>query len=129
MTINHLIVGSGDIVASIQFYCDFLEFRKLFDDPGAKGGQVLEHDGCELLLIPFPKERLPNPAHFAFEVDHIDKFNALLTRARQLGLAPRTEPPKDSAPGAGEFSRGSSRYRNFYVFDPSGSNVEVMVKI
>lgn len=83
MFINHLIVGSKDVSASTEFYCNFLGFKMLKDDPGAKGGQVLEHDESELLLIPFPSE----------------------------------------------FTRGHHKYKIFYVFDPSGVNLEVMVKL
>ena len=129
MVINHLIVGSQNVPVSTKFYCDFLEFRRTPDDPGADGGQVLEHDQIELLIIPFPKERLPNPAHFAFEVDGLSKFERLLTKAEKLNLMPRSMPPRDSMHGPSDFSRGRHKYKVFYVFDPSGINLEIMVKI
>ena len=129
MTINHLIVGSQNVLASTEFYCDFLGFRKTTDDPGAEGGQVLEHIKSELLILPFSKERLPNPAHFAFEVDSMSEFERLLARAKEMSLSPRTMPPRDSSPGPNDFSRGSNRYRIFYVFDPSGTNLEIMVQL
>jgi catechol 2,3-dioxygenase-like lactoylglutathione lyase family enzyme len=128
MFINHLIVGSTDVPLSTQFYCDFLGFRKTSDDPGADGGQVLEHDRSEILIVPFPKERLPNPAHFAFEVKDMEKFDSLLSKAEKMGLLPRSMPPKNSARGSAEFMRGNHRYRIFYVFDPSGINLEIMVR-
>ncbi len=129
MVINHLIVGSGDVDASTNFYCELLGFRKTSDDPGAAGGQVLEHDRSELLIIPFPAEKMPNPAHFAFEVDDLDRFNDLLAHAEKMGLSPRSMPPRNSPLGPSEFLRGQNKYRIFYVFDPSGVNLEIMVKI
>lgn len=129
MHVNHLIIGSADVAAATKFYCEFLGFEKSSDDPGAPGGQVLAHDKSELLLIPFLQERLPNPAHFAFEVDSLKEFDCLLERAEVMGLAPRSMPSRDSKRGATEFVRGSNKYRIFYVFDPSGVNLEVMVKI
>jgi len=129
MIINHLIVGSQDVPASTQFYCEFLGFKTTDDDPGAKGGQVLEHDQCELLIIPFPQEKLPNPAHFAFEVSTLDEFKRVLQKAETMDLSPRSMPSKASAPGTTEFVRGKNKYQLFYVYDPSGVNLEVMVKL
>jgi len=129
MIINHLIIGSNDVEESTRFYCEFLEFTKSNDDPGAKGGQVLEQDKSELLIIPFLKEKLPNPAHFAFEVESIEKFNLLLSRAEKMGLSPRSMPPRNSQKGISKFTRGKNAYKIFYVFDPSGVNLEVMCKV
>lgn len=129
MHINHLIVGSENVSKSVQFYCDFLGFRKTQDDPGAVGGQVLEHDQSELLILPFPKDRLPNPAHFAFEVYELIQFENLLAKAVSLKLSPRSQPARNSSPGPTEFFRGQHRYKIFYVYDPSGVNLEVMVKL
>jgi RimJ/RimL family protein N-acetyltransferase/catechol 2,3-dioxygenase-like lactoylglutathione lyase family enzyme len=129
MIINHLIVGANDVPKSVEFYCKFLDFQKTPDDPGSQGGQVLENDKSELLIIPFPENRLPNPAHFAFEVNNIIKFDLLLQRAEAMGLSPRSMPPRDSEKGPTEFSRGDTRYKIFYIFDPSGVNVEVMVNL
>jgi catechol 2,3-dioxygenase-like lactoylglutathione lyase family enzyme len=103
MLINHLIVGANDVTISTKFYCDFLGFRITSDDPGAKDGQVLEHDKSELLIIPFPEDRLPNPAHFAFEVNDLNEFENLLSKAEKMNLSPRSM--------------------------PSGVNLEIMVKI
>jgi catechol 2,3-dioxygenase-like lactoylglutathione lyase family enzyme len=119
MTINHIMIGSCDPESSVKFYSDFLGFRRTTDHPGAEGGAVLTHEASELLIIPFPKDRLPNPAHFAFEVNSLEQFTNLLTKAEGMGLAPRSQP----------FSRGPRKYRIFYVFDPSGVNLEVMVEI
>ena len=129
MIINHLIVGAKDVPKSVEFYCKFLGFQKTPDDPGSQGGQVLENDKSELLVIPFPENRLPNPAHFAFEVSNTNEFNLLLQRAEEMDLSPRSMPPRDSERGPTEFSRGNTRYKIFYIFDPSGVNVEVMVKL
>jgi hypothetical protein len=35
---------------------------------------VLHGEYSELLILPFKSERLPNPVHFAFEVDDIEKW-------------------------------------------------------
>ena len=129
MIINHLIVGASDVRVSTEFYCDLLGFKKTGDDPGSDGGQVLEHDECKLLIVLFPKERLPNPAHFAFEVSNVDEFNRLIEKANAMNLSPRSMPSSNSKRGPTEFSRGSHRYRIFYIFDPSGVNLEIMVKI
>ena len=129
MIINHLIVGSSDIPASLEFYCDFLGFKKTSDDPGAEGGQVLVRDRSELILIPTPKERLPNPIHFALEVDSLEEFENLLSKAQKMNLSPRSIPSKNSKSGASKFSRGRYQYKIFYVFDPLGVNLEIMVKV
>ena len=127
MRIDHLIVGARDVAASAEFYCNFLGFLTTPDDPGADGGMVLSQDQCELLILPFNEARLPNPAHFAFRVESVAEFEGLLSRAIEMGLHPRSMPPKNSKPGVGVLSRGGKQYKIFYVFDPAGSNVEVMV--
>lgn len=114
---------------SAEFYCSLLGFEKVADDPGKKGGQVLFATECEILLLPFAKDSLPNPVHFAFEVSSVLEFFGLLSKAEEFGLAPRSEPARDSRRGAGEFSRTGRTFRNFYVSDPAGSNVEVLVYI
>lgn len=129
MLINHLIVGSKDVSKSVHFYCEFLGFRKVDDDPGAQGGQVLSGDNSELLLIPFAETRLPNPAHFAFEAGSLSEFDALLRKAEEMGLSPRSTSTANSEKGPSEFLRGKKTYKIFYVFDPSGINVEVMVDL
>ena len=129
MKINHFIIGSDNVKKSTTFYCDLFGFQKSDDDPGADGGQVLHGEHSELLILPFKVERLPNPVHFAFEVDDIKKFEAMLSLAEQMGLKPRSEPSKNSERGFGIFKRGTTTFKNFYVSDPSGSNVEVMAFI
>ena len=78
MKINHFIIGSENVKKSTAFYCDLFGFQKVDDDPGADGGQVLHGEHSELLILPFKPERLPNPAHFAFEVEDIKKFETML---------------------------------------------------
>lgn len=128
MKINHLIIGSSDVKKSTAFYCDLFGFEKVQDDPGSDGGQVLHGTESDLLILPF-KINLPNPAHFAFEVTDIDQFKKILTRAEELGLEPRSEPARNSKRGYGQFERTSRTFLNFYVSDPSGTNVELMVFI
>lgn len=129
MWIDHLIIGAKDVSAAAEFYCKFLGFRRTSDDPGAIGGVVLSHSKCELLVLPFDQNRLPNPAHFAFRVESLDEFEGLLLKATEMALQPRSMPSRTSKPGSGELPRGGKLYRVFYVLDPSGSNVEVMVTI
>lgn len=129
MSLNHLIVGAADVQKSASFYCDLFGFKKVSDDPGMIGGQVLEGDGCDLLILPFDGKPLPNPVHFAFEVNSIAGFEKAIELAKQMGLEPRSEPSRNSKLGHGEFKRGSKAFKNFYVSDPSGTNVELMVFI
>ncbi len=126
MKINHLIVGSSDVEKSTAFYCELFEFKKVSDDPGGDGGQVLHGAECDLLILPF-KTDLPNPAHFALELSEVNKFKEILSRAEQMGLEPRAEPARNSKRGAGKFERGGKTFLNFYVSDPSETNVELMV--
>lgn len=128
MKINHLIVGSSDVAKSAAFYCDLFEFEKVSDDPGCDGGQVLHGSECDLLILPF-RANIPNPAHFAFEVSDLKKFEKILARAQEMGLEPRSESDRDSNRGSGRFERAGRIFLNFYVSDPSGSNVELMVFI
>jgi len=61
--------------------------------------------------------------------EDVKKFEAMLSKADMMGLEPRSEPSKNSKRGFGIFKRGSTTFKNFYVSDPSGSNIEVMVYI
>jgi catechol 2,3-dioxygenase-like lactoylglutathione lyase family enzyme len=54
MKINHLVVGSSSVEKSVAFYCDLFGFEKVPDDPGRKGGQVLQGRECDLLILPDP---------------------------------------------------------------------------
>jgi catechol 2,3-dioxygenase-like lactoylglutathione lyase family enzyme len=128
MKINHLIVGSTDVEKSSAFYCDFFGFKRVPDNSGDPDGQVLHGSECDLLILPF-KANLPNPAHFAFEVNDRGRFEGIRARANEIGLEPRSEPSRNSKRGTGKFDRAGRTFLNFYVFDPSGSNVELMVLI
>ena len=127
--INHLMIGSAKPHVTSKFYEELFGFKKTEDDPGAKDGVVLTKDSVELLIIPFQPEKLPNPAHFAFEIRSKSKFKLILEKAIEMNLNPRTWPQKDSQPGTTEFKRGEFSYELFYVFDPSGVNLEIMVKV
>lgn len=59
----------------------------------------------------------------------LSQFEQILDRAKKMGLEPRSEPPLNSRPGAGRFERAGKTFLNFYVLDPAGSNVELMVFI
>ena len=129
MLINHLMIGAQDVAASVLFYCEFLGFRKTTDDPGSPGGMVLEQDACEILILPFAVDRLPNPKHFALEVSSMVEFERLFKSANEQNLKPRKMPSLKSDSGITEFPRGSYRYKIFYISDPTGVIVELMVKI
>lgn len=128
MKVNHFIVGSADVQKSTEFYCGLFGFERTSDDPGEKGGQVIHGTNCDINILPF-KTNLPNPFHFAFEVSDISRFEVILGRASDLGLKPRSEPSRSSTLGSGEFHRNGHTFRNFYVNDPSGTLVELLVSI
>ncbi len=92
-----------------------------------ESGSVMRHsNGFELMLVPFKKERLPNPQHLAFEVDG-DEFNSIHTKCLERHLPTRSEPSLQSPPGGPvTFKQGDCEYKHFYLLDPSGLNIEVM---
>lgn len=128
MKINHIIIGSSDVEKSTAFYCGLFGFIKVSDDPGRIGGQVLHGIESDLLILPF-KNNLPNPTHFAFEVSEVNRFKEILILAEKMGLEPRSEPARDSKRGSGKFERSGRTFLNFYVSDPSGTIIELMVFI
>lgn len=126
MKVNHLILGSSDVQKSAAFYCELFGFQKTSDDPGEKGGQILHGEGCDINILPF-KSNLPNPFHFAFEVDSLKRFESVLVKATELGLKPRSQPSRSSEQGPGTHERNGRPFKNFYIEDPSGTLVELMV--
>lgn len=128
MKVNHLILGSSDVQKSAAFYCELFDFQKTSDDPGEVGGQVIRGEECDINILPF-KSNLPNPFHFAFEVDSLKRFEAIVGKAWELGLKPRSSPSRSSQEGPGEHQRGGRTFKNFYIDDPSGTLVELMVFI
>jgi len=129
MKINHFIIGASNVSSSTDFYCKLFGFILTDDDPGEKEGSVLDGNGCELLILPFEAHKLPNPFHFAFEVEDLKEFELILGKSKEMGLKPRSMPARNSPPGFTEFERAGIKYKNFYVFDPSNSILEVMVRI
>ena len=137
MRVNHLIIGTGDVEASTKFYNELFGFEteSSFIDTGTKReGRVLtlkDHDQTclQVLLVPFTLERLPNPQHLAFEVDAAH-FDSTYKNALSLGLKVRSKPPLDSLEeGIGELDSGGHQYKNFYILDPAGVNLEIMTKL
>lgn len=126
MRINHLIVESTNVLKSISFYVDFLGFSEVAGDSGRLGGRILENKNCGIIILPQTELSLRNATHFAFQVDTVDDFERLLTKAHGLNLEPRSQSARDSKTGSGEFTRGGKIHKNFYVLDPSGINVEIM---
>ena len=129
MKVNHFIIGALNTSESAEFYKKLFSFKETSDDPGREGGVVMEGEGCDLLILPFAREKLPNPAHFAFEVEDLAEFENILNTAIKMKLAPRCSPDLNSEKRPGEFSRSGTTYRNFYILDPSKCNVEVMVQL
>lgn len=128
MKINHLILGSSDVQKSAAFYCEIFDFQKTSDHPGEEGGQVIRGEECDINILRF-KSNLPNPFHFAFEVDSLKRFQSIMRRASELGLKPRAAPPRSSKDGPGEHKRSGRIFKNFYIDDPSGTLVELMLFI
>ncbi len=135
MRIQHMIVGVKDLNASESFFEKMLGFTKTasFTDTGTGAdGSVMLIDippgqVTEVLLVPFKHERLPNPQHLAFEAATEAEFLTILGKAKAAGLKIRAEPALVSEQiGVGELTMGKRVYRNFYVLEPSGINVEVM---
>jgi catechol 2,3-dioxygenase-like lactoylglutathione lyase family enzyme len=128
MKVNHLILGSSDVQKSAAFYCELFSFEMTSDDPGEKGGQIIHGEECDINILPF-KENLPNPFHFAFEVESLKRFESIARKASELGLKPRSGPSRSSQDGPGEHKRNGRTFKNFYIDDPSGTLVELMVFI
>lgn len=129
MKINHIILGSDDVPTATEFYQKYLGFISTDENPGMKGGKVLEGKGTHLLLLPFKKEKLPNPFHFAFEADNREEFLAIYEQLVVDGLEPREWPARDSRRQIGKLTRGEEAFEIFYFFDPSGINLEVMLRV
>ena len=111
---------------SAEFYCDFLGFAESRSESFTGEGKSLVSDQADLLVLPARDCVTPNPVHFAFETDQ-DRFVALYQQAQELGLQPRKQPPADAESGIGLVRKATGEaYDVFYVFDPSGVNVELM---
>lgn len=135
MRIQHMIVGVKDLRESEPFFEKILGFKKTasFTDTGtgAEGSVMLLESPAgqvtEVLLVPFTQNRLPNPQHLAFEADSEAAFQAAFERAKAAGMKIRAEPSlKSERLGIGELVMDRRVYRNFYVLEPSGINIEVM---
>lgn len=130
MRIHHLIIGTEELQASVQFYTNLLGFSdegSFIDTANGKEGRILgSPEGLQLLLVPYPPERLPNPRHLAFEVA-TNQLDAIYQKAKAMGLKIRAESPRDFPhEGIGKLEAGGKSYRNFYVFDPAGANLEIL---
>lgn len=135
LRVNHLIIGTTDLSSSRHFYCQVFSFSSVgaFGDTGSgKQGEILRlvdktrTEILDLLLVPFSLERLPSPQHLAFEVDP-KEFETIFSNANRLGHKIRSQPARNSPEDVpGLLDVGGVRFRNFYLLDPAGVNVEVM---
>jgi catechol 2,3-dioxygenase-like lactoylglutathione lyase family enzyme len=128
MKVIHFILGSSDVQKSAAFYCELFDFQKTLDNPGEEGGQVIRGEECDINILPF-QSNLPNPFHFAIEVHNLKRFESVLGRASEMGLKPRSAPTRSAKDGAGEHQKSGRIFKNFYIEDPSGTLVELMVFI
>ena len=136
MRINHIIIGCQDVVLSASFYSVVFGFEvgESFVDTGTgKRGRILHRlesgNDLDILLVPFDEKRLPNPQHVAFEVEDLKQFQSLFTAAEKAGYKIRAKPPLNTEElGVGRLDIHGGTYRNFYVLDPSGVNIEVMCR-
>jgi hypothetical protein len=62
-------------------------------------------------------------------VDSLKKFESIVEKASELGLKLRAGPSSSSEFGPGEHKRNGHAFKNFYIDDPSGTLVELMVFI
>src|SRR5262249_6029778 len=125
-----------ELAVAESFYREILGFRagEAFIDTGTGArGRVMEHHSAsgaviELLLVPFDRERLPNPQHIAFETQSEALHTAIFDRAKAAGMHVRAVAALHSKKtGMGELTVRGRSYRNFYLLDPSsGTNIEVM---
>lgn len=133
MRINHLIIGTDDLIKSTAFYTKILGFKlhNTFVDTGTKKeGNVLikghADNELEILLVPFNDERLPSPQHIAFEVT-TDDFNTIFETATKQNLDIRAMPPLDcKIKGIGTTEVRGRNFERFYLLDPSRVNIEFM---
>jgi catechol 2,3-dioxygenase-like lactoylglutathione lyase family enzyme len=136
MRVNHIIIGCKNVAQSAAFYESLFGFHvsQSFIDTGTgREGTVMHLDAngadLDLLLVPFEDVRLPSPQHVAFEVANERMFQSLLSAASGKGLQIRPEPSlKCEKSGIGTLAIHNKNYRLFYVLDPSGVNVEVMLR-
>jgi len=134
MRINHLIIGSRNVQESIKFYCFLLGFEETgqFNDTGTgKQGNILskisENRLLQILIVPFSTDRLPSPSHIAFEVD-IQTFSDLFNRLLSENISIRKNPSlNDNTRGIGLLKTILCDYNIFYITDPAGINIEIMV--
>lgn len=136
MRIHHLILGVENLQISTDFYVRLLgfEFETEFTDTGnQQKGHILTYQDAtrnpvQVLLVPYPPERVPNPRHLAFEVEP-SRFETVYRIAKQMGLKTRADSPRDYPhEGIGHLETGGQKYRNFFVFDPNGANLEVLAQ-
>ncbi|MGE4107323.1 MAG: VOC family protein [Bacteriovoracia bacterium] len=132
LRINHIILGTLDIESTAKFYSTLFGYKQVspFVDIGTGNtGVVLSHeDGPELLLVPFSKERLPNPQHIAFEVDE-EFFGEILANCASHKIQIRSLPNLDASPGEPvRHEELGKSFKHFYFCDPNRVNLEIMTR-
>ena len=136
MIIDHIIIGTDNFDKSVKFYKEillFLEGDKFIDTgTGVEGVILISNDvnaDLKILIVPFEKQRIPNPQHVAFRVEK-DEFNSIYERAKSLGLKIRAKPPLNcEEEGIGFLEYNGNRYKNFYILDPAKINIEILLNI
>jgi catechol 2,3-dioxygenase-like lactoylglutathione lyase family enzyme len=130
MRVNHFIIGAVHIEESALFYCNVFGYHRTdtFVDTGTGNTGLVLRNGQspELLIVPFSKERLPNPQHIAFEVED-GEFDSILKNCQIRGIKTRSGPPLNwEQEGPSDFLQSGRKYLHFYICDPSNVNIEVM---
>lgn len=136
MRIDHIIVGTDDILSSIHFYTEllsFCEYENFIDTGTGKEGKILIRNSLDsnlkILLVPFEKFRLPNPQHIAFIVEK-KQFESIYKKVSSKKIKIRAEPHLSSKKeGIGTLIDHKKKYQNFYFLDPSGVNLEILREI
>lgn len=136
MRINHFIIGCRDVLKSAEFYQSifgFVDAGDFIDTGTGLPGKILHSaqgdSDLDILLVPFKEERLPNPQHFAMEADEL-LFRSAFELAKSKNMKIRAEPSlKSEKLGIGRLDIHGGSYEIFYLLDPGGVNVELMLRI
>lgn len=132
LRVNHLIMGARDVTASGAFYASLFGFKDLGENPHAEGSRTMVHysadrdETFEIVVHPYDDWLTPNPSHVSLEVDR-DTFDQILAAADELRITIFAEwDPTSRLTGCSEFEQRSTRYRRFFVVDPSNTRIEVL---
>jgi catechol 2,3-dioxygenase-like lactoylglutathione lyase family enzyme len=113
MTLNHIHIGTKNLLASQKFYEAVFGFQKKFDHGT---GVFLENDAGFLIAID-PVEELPNfPSwyHIGFCLTSEDQAHAMYRKCKELNI----KIVRDLIKEQGQFA-------SFYIIDPDGYKIEI----